>query len=79
MNGVDVPLAQRWFRVLLLIAILAMGGLYRGLSDPAGIGTGILVLVSSITLAASTLQAVRVWRALSGPPRLLPIRRSSGR
>jgi len=29
MNGVDVPLAQRWFRVLLLIAILAMGALSR--------------------------------------------------
>jgi len=32
MNGVYVPLAQRWFRVLLLIAILAMAGLPQMMS-----------------------------------------------
>lgn len=67
MNGVDVPRARRWFKLLVLIAVISMGALSSGISAPAGVGTGILVLLSSMTLALSTLQAVRIWRALSGP------------
>ncbi|MFJ9011639.1 hypothetical protein [Streptomyces canus] len=40
--GVDVRRAQKWFWVLTLVAVLAMGGLYQGLRSTPGPGAGAL-------------------------------------
>lgn len=79
MPGIDITRAQRWFRLLLLTAVLAMGTLYQALHSPSGAGAALLLFLSSITLAASTLQATRVWRALRGAPRTLQLPRASHR
>lgn len=70
MNGVNVRRARRWFWALTLIAVMAMGGLYRELHAPPGIGTGLLVLLSGTVLAAASIQAARILTRLAGPPRL---------
>jgi hypothetical protein len=59
--------ARRWFWALLLVAVLAMGGLYRAVSAPAGPATAAAVLVSGTVLALATVQAARILRALRGP------------
>ncbi|MFD8302834.1 hypothetical protein ACFV29_10840 [Streptomyces sp. NPDC059690] len=68
--GVDVRRAQRWFWALTIVAVLAMGALYQGLRSTPGPGTGVLVLISGLVLAASSIQAARILTALAGPPRL---------
>ncbi|MBN0043064.1 hypothetical protein JS756_02830 [Streptomyces actuosus] len=69
-SGVDVRRAQRWFWILTVSAVLAMGALYQGLRSAPGPGTGILVLISGLVLAASVVQAARILAVLAGPPRL---------
>ncbi|ALV33175.1 hypothetical protein [Streptomyces sp. CdTB01] len=69
-DGVDVRRAQRWFWALTVMAVLAMGGLYQGLRSAPGPGTGVLVLISGLVLAASSIQAARILTVLAGPPRL---------
>ncbi|MFF4550739.1 hypothetical protein [Streptomyces sp. NPDC001435] len=68
--GVDVRRAQRWFWALTIVATLAMGALYQGLRSAPGLGTGVLVLISGLVLAASSVQAARILTVLAGPPRL---------
>ncbi|GGN84908.1 hypothetical protein GCM10011579_075400 [Streptomyces albiflavescens] len=69
-DGLDVRRAQRWFWSLTVVAVLAMGALYQGLRSAPGPGTGVLVLVSALVLAASAVQAARILTVLTGPPRL---------
>ena len=59
--------ARRWFWALLLVAVLAMGALYRAVSAPAGPAAAAAVLVSGTVLALATVQAARILRALRGP------------
>jgi len=59
--------ARGWFWALLVVAVLAMGALYRAVSAPAGRGTALAVLVSGTVLALATVQAARILRALRGP------------
>ncbi|KAF5990639.1 hypothetical protein [Streptomyces sp. WAC00263] len=70
MTGIDVRRARRWFWILTAVAVGAMGALYRGLQAAPSPGTGILVAVSSLMLAASGVQAARILAVLAGPPRL---------
>ncbi|MFE1310506.1 hypothetical protein [Streptomyces sp. NPDC058755] len=69
-DGVDVRRAQRWFWALTIVAVLATGALYEGLRSAPGPGTGVLVLISGLVLAASVVQAARILTVLAGPPRL---------
>ncbi|MGW0771141.1 hypothetical protein [Streptomyces sp. NPDC002676] len=74
MNGAgraEVRRARRWFWTLTVVAVLAMGTLSHGLRAAAGPGTGLLVGASALVLAASSIQAARIWLLLAGPPRLL--------
>jgi len=59
--------AHRWFWALLLLAVLAMGALYRAVEAPPGPGAAVAVLISGTVLALSTVQAARILRALRGP------------
>ncbi|MBO8190519.1 hypothetical protein ITI46_02150 [Streptomyces oryzae] len=61
--------ARRWFWTLTTTAVLAGGTLYQGLRSTAGPGAGVTVLLSSLTLAASTIQAARILNGLTGAPR----------
>ncbi len=65
-GGVDVRLARRWFWTLLVVAVLAMGVLYRALQSEAGVGAGVTVLLSSLVLLAATGQAARISSVLGG-------------
>jgi len=67
---VDVDKARRWFKVLTVVAVLAMGALYRAIQAPSGASAGLTVLVSSLVLAASITQAARIALVLNGPARL---------
>ncbi|MCZ4508736.1 hypothetical protein O3Q52_11075 [Streptomyces sp. ActVer] len=80
MAATDVKRARRWFWALTATAILATGRLYYGLQSAPGPATGILVLGSSLMLAASVVQAARILAALTAPPRLrlLPRRAAGG-
>jgi hypothetical protein len=69
-HGVDVDKARRWFKVLAIVAVLAMGALYRAIQAPSGASAGLTVLVSSLVLAASVTQAARIVLVLNGPARL---------
>ena len=71
MAGVDVRRARRWFWLLTLTAIVAMGGLYRELHAAPSPVTGLLTLLSALVLAASTIQAGRILAKLTRPPRLV--------
>lgn len=65
MYGVDRPRALRWFWGLTVLAVLDMGVLYRALKAPASPGVGLTVVVSGLVLVAATVQATRIWAALS--------------
>lgn len=70
--------AHRWFWIMVLIAVVAMGALYQALrADPAPT-VAVLFLLSALVLLASVAQASRIWVALAGPARL-PRRRGRGR
>ncbi|GAA3857543.1 hypothetical protein [Amycolatopsis tucumanensis] len=69
MNGIDIRRARRWFWALTVIAILAMGGLYRELGAAPGPGTALLMLLAALVLLASSVQAARILTRLAGPPR----------
>jgi hypothetical protein len=79
MNGSNVRRARRWFWALTVIAVVAMGGLYRELHAPASAGTGLLVLLSGTVLAAASVQAARILVRLAGLPRFPRRRRERGR
>lgn len=64
--GVDRRLAHRWFWTLLVIAVLAMGVLYRALKAQEGLSAALTVLLSSLVLLVSTAQAARIVSALAG-------------
>lgn len=66
MYGVNVAKARRWFWGLTVLAVLDMGVLYRALKAPASPGVGLTVVVSGLVLAGATVQATRIWAALSG-------------
>ncbi len=70
MNEAGHRRARRWFWTLLLVAVLAMGVLYRGLQTAPGPTAGALVGTAVPVLLASGVQAVRIWLALAGPPAL---------
>jgi len=63
--------ALRWFWTLTAAAVLSMGVLHRGLHAAPGPRAGLLVGASTLVLAASGLQAARIWLVLSGPPRAM--------
>lgn len=65
-TGVDVRLARRWFWTLLVVAVLAMGALYRALQSEAGAAAGVTVMLSSLVLLAATCQAARIASVLGG-------------
>ena len=67
-DGLNAPLARRWFWTLLVIAIMSMGWLYRALTSGHGVTAGVGVLVSSIVVIAAIAQAARIRLALSGGP-----------
>lgn len=69
MNDTGTTRARRWFWALTITAIAAMGLLYRLLGAAASPGTALLVLVSSLVLVASTIQAARILVRLTGPAR----------
>ena len=62
---------RRWFWLLIAVAVIAMGTLYRALSAPPGPGTALTVLGSGVVLTLTLIQADRVRAALSPPPRPL--------
>ncbi|MCX4584097.1 hypothetical protein [Streptomyces sp. NBC_01481] len=68
MDTTAVRRARRWFWTLTATAVLAMGALSHGLRSAPGPTTGILVLGSSLALAASALQTARILAVLVGPP-----------
>ncbi len=70
--------ARRWFWALTATAVLALGVLYQELRSAPGPATGLLVLVGSLVLAASTVQAARILAVLTRPPRLPTRRRTPG-
>lgn len=59
--------ARRWFWILVVIAVVAMGTLYRAFQAESGPAVGVLFLVSALVLVASLAQASRIWLALAGP------------
>lgn len=65
-SGVDVRRARRWFWTLLVVAVLAMGVLYRALQSEAGPEAAVAVLLSSLVLLAATWQAARISSVLGG-------------
>lgn len=72
MDTPAVRRARRWFWMLTATAVLLMGALSHGLRSAPGPTTGMLVLVSSLVLAASVVQAARILTVLAGhwhPPR----------
>ncbi|MGW5666139.1 hypothetical protein ACWEWG_40060 [Streptomyces sp. NPDC003758] len=60
---------KRWFWALTAIAVCAAGALYDGLRAAPRPGTGLRVLISSLVLAASAVQAARIVAVLTGRPR----------
>ena len=64
--------ARHWFWALTAVALAAMGGVYRGLHASTAWGAGLLVGACMPVLAASSLQAVRIWLALGGGARAGP-------
>lgn len=69
-QGADTRRARRWFWTLTASAVLAMGGLYRGLHSAPGTGAATLVAVGSMVAGPRTVQAARILTALAGPPRI---------
>ena len=61
--------ARRWLWRLLVLSVLLMGGTYRAASAEPGLLTGAAFLVLSTLLAASLVQTVRVFAAVSGAAR----------
>ncbi|MFF6829150.1 hypothetical protein [Streptomyces longwoodensis] len=79
MDTTAVRRARRWFWALTATAVLAAGRLYYGLRSDPGPATAIIVLGSSLMLAASVIQAARILAALTAPSRLrLMPRRAAG-
>lgn len=70
--------ARRWFWVLFLLAVLAMGALYAALGSRPGPATGIAVLITSALLLLSTAQAVRIWLALDRTRRRTHVDEAAG-
>ena len=68
MDGRQVRRARRWFWLLTLVAVVAMGVVSTALEAAPGPGTGLTVAVSGVVLVGSTIQAARVWCALSRRP-----------
>ena len=68
--SVQVRRAQRWFWGLLVLAVLAMGALYRAIQQPAGPAAGLTLLLTGTVLILASVQAARILRALRGPARL---------
>ena len=71
MSGVDIRRARRWFWIMVVVAVLAMGALYAALNAPRGPGAGLAVLASGLVLASSLVQANRIRTAITGPGRSL--------
>jgi hypothetical protein len=69
MSAAAVRRARRWFWGLATAAVGAAGALYEALRAAPGPGTGMLVMVSALVLAASVIQAARILTVLAGPPR----------
>ncbi len=65
--GVDVPLARRWFWVLLVVAVLSTGALFWAINAPSGPLPAAVLFVSGLTAVASIVQATRIMRVLNGP------------
>ncbi|UXY32301.1 hypothetical protein [Streptomyces sp. HUAS TT20] len=61
--------ARRWFWALTATAVCASGVLYEGLRASPGPGAALRVLISGLVLAASAVQAARIFAALVGRPR----------
>lgn len=78
MSGIDARRARRWFWALAVIAILAMGGLYRELGAQPGPVTALLTLLLALILLTATVQAARILTRLTSAPRL-PRRRAGSR
>ncbi|MGW0751141.1 hypothetical protein [Streptomyces sp. NPDC002587] len=70
--------ARRWFWALTTTAVLAAGVFHQVLRSAPSPGTGLLVLVSALVLAASANQAARILAVLAAPPRLPAWRRTPG-
>lgn len=62
----DVARARRWFWALVVVAVVAMGGLYRAVQAPPSPLAGASVAVSSVVLLAATVQAARIAVRLQG-------------
>ena len=56
--------ATRWFWVMVVDAVAAMGALYRAIGADPSAGTAVQTLVSSVVLLATTAQAARIAVAL---------------
>lgn len=75
-SAVNFRLARRWLWTLIVVAVLAMAGLYRSIQAQPGPGTGLVVAGSGLLLALSLAQAARIATRLTGPIR--PPHRSAG-
>lgn len=64
--GPQVRLARRWFWALVVVAVAAMGGLYRAAQEPSSAAAGLGVLVSGVLLVAALTQATRILVRLDG-------------
>lgn len=69
-SAVEPAVARRWFWGLVVIAVVAMGVLYRALHAHPGATSGLTVAFSGLLLAAASVQASRILLVLSGSPRL---------
>lgn len=69
--------ARRWFWGLVVVAVLAMGGLFRAAQAPPSPAAGLSVAVSGLVLAAALTQAARILVRLDGRRSWRPSRRRS--
>ena len=77
----QVRRVRRWFWVMVLVAAVAMGLLYRTIKAEPAPAVALLFLASAVVVLGAVVQAGRIWIALEGPVRLsrLRLRRRPGR
>jgi len=62
----DVTRARRWFWALVVVAVVAMAGLYRSVQAPSGPLAAVSIAVTGLVLLAATTQAARILVRLDG-------------
>jgi len=74
----EVTTARRWFWGLVVVAVVAMAGLYVSVQAPAGPLAAVGVAGTGLVLLAATTQAARILVRLDGRRSGLRPRRRGG-